>query len=104
MTANTSRRDWELPLQRFEKQIITLRQKIAGAKESQRREAAAKLDDLAQRHRELLARLDELKHTRQRYHAETEADIEKVANDLSAGLTQFIDWVDRDYEGKPPSP
>jgi chromosome segregation ATPase len=97
------RRDWTLQLQRFEQRIATLRQKITQAKEGQRREATAKLDELARRYRELREGSDEIKEARERFRAESEADREKVAQDLSAALTEFIEWVDRDYHGKPPS-
>ena len=101
MSDTDLRRDQTLQLQQFEQQIATLRQKITRTKEGQRREATAKLDELARRYRELLEPLDEFKHARERLRTESEADREKVAQDLSAALTEFIEWVDRDYQEKP---
>lgn len=102
MSDTDLRHDWTLRLQQFEQQIATLRQKITRAEQGQRREATTKLDELARKYRELLERSDEFKHARECFRAESEADLEKVAHDLSASLTEFVDWLDRDDRGEPP--
>jgi predicted nuclease with TOPRIM domain len=103
MNETDLRQGLKLRLHDLGQHLDALRERIGRAEDAQKRKAKGMLDKLAGEHSSLVERLKQFERTSEHFRQETTADLEKTANDLSANVNDFIEWVDRDYQGNQPT-
>ncbi len=87
----------EMRLTALATRIAELRQKMSEAAPREKIEEFAEIEELERRHKVLEGRLRELNGEGPGFRQDTKAEIEKLADDLSGTVEDFVTWVDSDY-------
>lgn len=95
-------RGLELRLEALAERIATLRWKMLQAKGAEKIADASEIDELERRYEILAGRLRALNREGPGFRQDAKAELEKVADDLSGTVEDFVMWVDSGYRGRPP--
>lgn len=90
-------RGLELRLEGLAERIATLRRKMIQATGAEKIADAAEIDELERRYKTLAERLQALNREGPGFRQDAKAELEKVADDLSGALEDFVMRIDSDY-------
>jgi predicted nucleic acid-binding Zn-ribbon protein len=90
-------RGLEMKLTALATRIAKLRQKMSQAKGIEKIEEFGEIEELEQRYKVLDERLRKLNSERPGFRQDMKAEIEKVADDLTGTVADFVTWVDSGY-------
>ena len=101
---NTERhRGLELRLEALAQRIAKLRQRMRTAKGTKRLDELGEIEELDRRFDALAKRLQALNREGAGFRQDIKAELEKLADDLSGTVEDFVMWVDSNYRGERPS-
>ena len=103
MEANDLHRGLELRLEALAERIAALRQKMSMAKGVEKIEELGEVDELERRYAVLAEQLRALNREGPGFRQNIKAGIEKLADDLSGTVEEFMDWVDSDRQTPRPT-
>lgn len=92
----------ELRLEALANRIAALRDKMANAEGAEKIEEMGEVQELEARHRALTERLQALDREGPGFRQNAKAELEKIADDLSGTVEDFITWVDSSFQGRRP--
>jgi predicted nucleic acid-binding Zn-ribbon protein len=95
-------RGLELRLEALAKRIATLRRKMKQAKSAEKIEEVGEIEELERRYNVLTGRLAALNREGPGFRQDVKAELEKVADDLSDVVEDFVMWVDSEFQGRRP--
>jgi predicted nucleic acid-binding Zn-ribbon protein len=95
-------RDLELRLEALAERIAALRRKLRRAKGREKVEEFGEIAELEDRYATLAERLQALDREGPGFRQDAKAELEKVADDLSGTVEDFMSWIDADHQGNPP--
>lgn len=96
-------RGLELRLEDLAQRIAALRQKMTAAKGAAKIEEFGEIEELERRHRVLAQRLQALNQEGPGFRQDTKAEVEKMADDLTGTIGDFVSWVDAGGNGRRPA-
>lgn len=102
MEERDSHRALELRLEALAERIATLRQSMARAKGAEKIEESGEIAERERRYRNLAERLQTLNREGPGFRQDVKAELEKVADDLSGTVEDFMMWIDSDFRGHQP--
>lgn len=92
----------ELGLQALGERIATLQQKMSQAKGVEKVEDFGEIEELQRRYDTLAERLRALNREGPGFRQDHKAELEKLADDLSGTVEDFVTWIDSDHRSHPP--
>jgi predicted nucleic acid-binding Zn-ribbon protein len=95
-------RGLELRLAALARRITALRHEMTRAKGAQKIEEFGEIEELQRRYDTLGKRLQALNREGPGFRQDVKAELEKLADDLSGTVEDFMLWADSDYEGQRP--
>lgn len=96
-------RGLEHRLEALAQRIAKLRQRMSAAKGTERLEELGEIEELDRRFDALAKRLQALNREGPGFRQDVKAELEKLADDLSGTVEDFVMWVDSNYQGERPS-
>jgi predicted nucleic acid-binding Zn-ribbon protein len=95
-------RELELRLEALAKRIGALRRKMKQVKRAEKIEEFGEIEELQRRYDALVERLAALDQEGSGFRQDVKAELEKIADDLSATVEDFTIWVDSEFQGQHP--
>jgi archaellum component FlaC len=95
-------RGLQLRLEALAQRIATLRQKMSVAKGTTKIEEFGDVEELERRHAMLAQRLEALNREGPGFRQDIKAEIEKMTDDLTGSVGEFVSWVDAGARGRRP--
>ncbi len=92
-------RGLRLSLDKLGERIAQLGESARGSGGVENTGRVVKLEQLERRHKELADRLDALNREGPGFRHEVKVELEKMADDLSGTVENFLSWVDADERG-----
>lgn len=96
-------RGLELRLEALASRIAALRQKTNTVAGTEKIEMLGEIDELQRRYEQMVERLRALDREGAGFRQDTKAELEKIADDLSGSVDDFITWVDSGSQGSRPT-
>jgi predicted nucleic acid-binding Zn-ribbon protein len=95
-------RGLEVRLGALAERIAALRRKMKKAQGAEKIEEFGEIEELERRYNVLAERLQALNREGPGFRQDVKAELEKVADDLSGSVEDFMMWVDSNYRGRRP--
>jgi predicted nucleic acid-binding Zn-ribbon protein len=93
----------ELRLEALAERIGVLRRAMAKATGVERLADLGEIDELDRRFRRLADRLRALNREGPGFRSDVKAEVEKITDDLSGTVEDFLMWIDAGYRGRRPT-
>jgi predicted nucleic acid-binding Zn-ribbon protein len=96
-------RELEVRLEALAQRIAALRRRMSRAKGVEKIEQFGEIEELERRQKKLAERLRALDREGPGFRQDVKADLERMADDLSGTVEEFMLWADSHYRGRRPS-